>query len=108
VQTRPKRILAPLAAILVSFAIAITSPPASAAAWAYGAAPRGESPVRPASAGQPTTVSGTVSVDLSRVLPGRGVERLRGDAVRTTATVTSTPLRICPGFWFTAFGVVWR
>jgi hypothetical protein len=49
-----------------------------------------------------------VDVDLSASLSGAGVEQLRGGAVWTTSPVRSEPVATCPGFWFTALGVVWE
>ncbi len=57
---------------------------------------------------QSATVTRDAVVDLAKALLRTGVERLRGDAVRTTAAVASKPIQSCPGFWFTAFGVVWH
>jgi hypothetical protein len=57
---------------------------------------------------QPATVSGDVDVDLAGSLPSSGVQLLLSGAIKTTAEVRSKPIEACPGFWFTAIGVVWN
>src|SRR6266511_3898609 len=103
-----RRRVAPRVAAAIAVAVvgtcSLPAPVANAAAGTLVLGQRGAG----RAAGVPPTVSSEVSVDLSGALPRAGVRTLQGGAVRTLDAATSAPVRACPGFWFTALGLVWR
>ncbi len=78
---------------------------------ALATAPRAATLVRGAASAiptQPETVSRDVGLDLAGSIPSDAGRRLASGGIRTTAAVRSQPLVACPGFWFTALGLVWH
>ncbi|HXJ63970.1 MAG TPA: N-acetylmuramoyl-L-alanine amidase [Actinomycetota bacterium] len=102
----PRR-LQPLANILKARFGASVVGLALAAAMSPAVLPATPAAAEPAPVG-PRTVAHDVVVDLAAAMPSGGVERLASGSFRTTTLVASKPVTACPGFWFTALGVVWH
>src|SRR5947208_17031441 len=95
-----------------------------AAAWAPGTAPAIAGPPPSSSdsgsdlgsavpipgRGSPQTISAEIPLDLAAALSRSfvgGGRLLAGGAIHTSLPVHVPLVRSCPGFWFTAFGLVW-
>ena len=101
-RVTPRIAAAVAVAVVGTFALSV--PVADARAGAPALGQRGAQ----RAAGLPHTVSSEVAIGLSGALPPAAVRTLPGGAVRTLDAATSLPVRACPGFWFTALGLVWQ